>query len=256
MNRTTIEWVKNPTGEQGYTWNPITGCLNGCDYCYARRLANGRLKHLYLANTNLPCHDESKHEAHHADPFYPRFWDSRLFDIHVGFCKGIFVCDMSDLFGIGIPKNWTSVVLNEIAMSSHRNRYYLLTKQPYNMEQFSPFPNNCWVGISVCNAEMLWCALEVFNRIEAKVKYLSFEPLQRCVFSDSWELNKQRLAAAKIDWIIIGAQTHPLIAPPPEATAMLISTAKHLGIPVFLKNNMKQALNVGRVMQEIPYTPS
>ena len=50
MNRTTIEWVKNPDGTQGYTWNPITGCLNGCPYCYARKLANGRLKQRYLAN--------------------------------------------------------------------------------------------------------------------------------------------------------------------------------------------------------------
>ena len=31
MNKTPIEWVKNPDGSQGYTSNPITGCLNGCD---------------------------------------------------------------------------------------------------------------------------------------------------------------------------------------------------------------------------------
>ena len=35
MNKTKIEWVKNPDGTQGYTFNPITGCLNNCDYCYA-----------------------------------------------------------------------------------------------------------------------------------------------------------------------------------------------------------------------------
>ena len=22
------------------TWNPVTGCLHGCEYCYARRIAN------------------------------------------------------------------------------------------------------------------------------------------------------------------------------------------------------------------------
>ncbi|KKK91159.1 hypothetical protein LCGC14_2715740, partial [marine sediment metagenome] len=53
MNKTKIEWVKNPDGTQGYTWNPITGCLNGCDYCYARRLANTRLKERYLANPKV-----------------------------------------------------------------------------------------------------------------------------------------------------------------------------------------------------------
>lgn len=49
MNETNIEWVKNPDGSQGYTWNPITGCLNhdnglckgGGFPCYAYKLANG-----------------------------------------------------------------------------------------------------------------------------------------------------------------------------------------------------------------------
>lgn len=53
MNKTSIEWAKNPDGTQGYTWNPVTGCLNGCEYCYARKLANGRLKSRYLANSGI-----------------------------------------------------------------------------------------------------------------------------------------------------------------------------------------------------------
>lgn len=52
MNRTTIEWVRNPDGSPGFTLNPVTGCLRGCAYCYARKLANGRLKKRYLANGN------------------------------------------------------------------------------------------------------------------------------------------------------------------------------------------------------------
>ena len=31
MNRTKIDWAQ-------YSWNPITGCKRGCDYCYARRI--------------------------------------------------------------------------------------------------------------------------------------------------------------------------------------------------------------------------
>lgn len=33
MNKTKIEWAT-------YTWNPVTGCLHDCEYCYARRIAN------------------------------------------------------------------------------------------------------------------------------------------------------------------------------------------------------------------------
>lgn len=32
MNKTNIEWCDS-------TWNPVTGCRHGCEYCYARRIA-------------------------------------------------------------------------------------------------------------------------------------------------------------------------------------------------------------------------
>jgi len=33
MQKTKIEWVRNPDGTQGYTWNPLVGCKNDCEYC-------------------------------------------------------------------------------------------------------------------------------------------------------------------------------------------------------------------------------
>ena len=30
--KTNIDWCDA-------TWNPVTGCLHGCEYCYARRIA-------------------------------------------------------------------------------------------------------------------------------------------------------------------------------------------------------------------------
>ena len=32
MKKTKIEWCDS-------TWNPVTGCRHGCEYCYARRIA-------------------------------------------------------------------------------------------------------------------------------------------------------------------------------------------------------------------------
>ena len=32
MKKTKIEWCDS-------TWNPVTGCYHGCEYCYARRIA-------------------------------------------------------------------------------------------------------------------------------------------------------------------------------------------------------------------------
>lgn len=33
MNKTKIDQCDS-------TWNPVTGCLHGCEYCYARGIAN------------------------------------------------------------------------------------------------------------------------------------------------------------------------------------------------------------------------
>jgi len=110
MSRPNIEWVKNPDGSQGYTWNPLSGCLNhtpeglclgGLFPCYAYKLANGRLKQRYLANHNLPFPviGDDSYNAALLDPFYPRFWEDRLGDIPLKPVRGIFVCDMGEMFG-------------------------------------------------------------------------------------------------------------------------------------------------------------
>jgi len=31
-SKTKIDWCDS-------TWNPVTGCLHGCEYCYARKIA-------------------------------------------------------------------------------------------------------------------------------------------------------------------------------------------------------------------------
>jgi len=149
---TQIPWVKNPDGTQGFTWNPITGCLNGCEYCYARKLANTRLRERYLANGNIAGGFSlgygvlSERLAHKGNPFYPRFWEDRLDEMVTRNTnmflphhsrkparKGYFVCDMSDLFGIGVPDKWTERIMDTIWDNRGYDRFYLLTKQPQNL---------------------------------------------------------------------------------------------------------------------------
>ena len=265
MNKTSIEWVRNPGGGPGFTWNPITGCLNGCSYCYARKLANGRLKSRYLANRwyspfgraadlNLIDTPIGPNNSPGKDPFYPRFWKSRLYDpvhynragiIDYESTKGIFVCNMGELFGNWVPPQWQEKIFQIIDYCPN-DRFYLLTKQPQNLQKFSPFPDNCWVGVSVTNAEMLDLALLYLNNIEATIKYISFEPLLENpgVHADTF--------LRVVDWVIVGAQTKPTVCPQSEWVADIVVPAKQAGIPVFIKDNMKKCLGVGAVMQEMP----
>lgn len=235
MNRTTIEWVKNPDGTPGYSWNPITGCLNGCSYCYARKLANSRVQTSYLANSNLPCHDETDHQAHHANPFYPRLWENKLTadknnPISRKRTIGVFVCNMGDLFGIGVPDDWTRRVLEHIERSP-QHRFYLLTKQPQELAKWSPFPDNCWVGVSATNGKMLDDAGYYLEGVRAKVKYISFEPLLERIVP--------YFGKPGINWVIIGAQTKPTIQPDIEWVGEIVEAADKAGIPVFLKNSLR-----------------
>jgi protein gp37 len=267
MNRASSAtgWVRNPvmmspnldpkqasSYELGWTYNPITGCLNhvnglckgGGFPCYAYRLANGRLKQRYLANNYyvIPKLGEPQ-EIPKADPFYPRFWEERLGEPieqptpqNPAKRKGIFPCDMSDLFGLGIPEIWTEQVMTTIKLCP-QHRFYLLTKQPQNLIKFSPFPENCWVGVSCPDANALYYAIPWLDEIKASRKFISFEPLLASMWGDCLSL-----AAQIVHWLIIGAQTKPTKFPEISWVREIVNAADKAGIPVFLKDNLRPLL--------------
>jgi DNA repair photolyase len=77
------------------TWNPISGCLYNCDYCWARDLAITKLKNSkrYLKGFK-PSLNESEFKAK--------------------FRKGdlIFVSDMGDMLADFIPTQWIKRVFD------------------------------------------------------------------------------------------------------------------------------------------------
>jgi len=268
MNKTQIEWVKNPDGSQGYTWNPITGCLNhingmckgGGFPCYAYRLANTRLRERYLGNDNIANpmrtgrRDDIEEEAIEilSDPFYPRFWPKRILPLHIprradSPKKGIFVCDMGELFGDWIPRSWQEQVFNTIKANSDY-RFYLLTKQPQNLIKWSPSPDNCFVGVTATDYKMFSCALEYLKDIQAVVKYISIEPMLDRL---NLPLLDEVLINCGINWLIIGAQTRPTVYPKIEWVEEIESACNKAGIAVFEKDNLNPLLDYN-LRQEMP----
>ncbi|MBA7520405.1 hypothetical protein ES705_12501 [subsurface metagenome] len=293
MNKTLIPWVKNPDGSQGYTLNSKTGCLNhtpeglcfgGMFPCYAYKLANGRLRARYLANKNIvnpivnPDGGFPIGYSPYQDPFYPRFWPERLAEpCHLGKgqfglatrSRGIFLDDMSDWMGDYWPGEWTEQEL-QMMRDCPQHRIYTLTKQPQNLSKWSPFPDNCWVGVTVTSNTSLSGALERLRFVDAKVKYISFEPLLGEITGyDGCDL-AYLLEDSGIDCGIIGACTGSYIdmvhlsrqtrqeqdfdsikqlgnkwtlQPPIEWVEEIVRACDKAGTPVFLKDNLKPLLD-------------
>ncbi|NPA69846.1 MAG: DUF5131 family protein [Crenarchaeota archaeon] len=96
------------------TWNPVTGCVHFCIYCWARRLAITRLYKLF---------------PEYYDPeFKPRLIEKKLRE---RFRPGelVFITDVGDLFCSEVPDEWILKVL-EVARRNERTLFLLLTKNP------------------------------------------------------------------------------------------------------------------------------
>ena len=133
MNKTKIEWCDR-------TWNPVTGCLHECEYCYARRIAKrfGTLDRdeageglEFVLDTperfyelNEPVRDsEGKIEPYPAD-FYPTLHYYRMDEPQRKTKpQTIFVCSMADLFGDWVPDSWIEEVFAAcVKAPQHRYR--------------------------------------------------------------------------------------------------------------------------------------
>jgi len=204
MNRTKIEWTN-------YTWNPITGCLHGCPYCYAREIANRFDK----------------------GDFSPKFHPDRLENGPTLVKKPsmVFVCSMSDIGGDFIQPEWIDLILSTVDKCP-QHIFQFLTKRPDNLQKwFKTYRKNVWLGTTIERSEQLW-RLEAIKRIKTTpVKFISFEPLQGPIESD----------LSGIEWIIIGAQTGK-VARLPEIkwVTSLITQARKAGVSIFMKNSLEE----------------
>lgn len=122
---------------------------------------------------------------------------------------------------------WIEKIL-DVVRQCPQHRFYFLTKRPDLLEDYD-FPDNAWIGVTV-NVESEEWRIEELRKINAKMKYISFEPLEECMLPE----------LEGIDWIIIGSRTgrHPE-QPKRKWVTKLIIKAKHLGIAIFMKPNLE-----------------
>lgn len=212
-----IEWAD-------WSWNPVTGCLHGCPYCYARDIAFD----IYPAEVG----------------FGSTIWPDRLTApanqkppaSQEAAAKNIFTCSMADLFGRWVPDEWIEKVLSTAADNAQWN-FLFLTKFPKRMAEFD-IPANAWMGTTVDVQARVANAERAFEKVKAPIRWLSIEPMiEPLRFSN----------LALFDWIVIGGASSsksidgspstPAWNPPIEWLIDLHQQARAAGCKIYYKTN-------------------
>ena len=219
--------MSNPIGWCDLTLNPISGCLNGCEYCYARKMAY-RLKGRYGYPKD--------------EPFRPTFHPEVIQKIEnlKGTGKRIFLDSMSDWFGPEVEPEWIKQSIEAVA-GKPEHTFLVLTKRPDNMEVLYytdiEVPSNTWFGVSVTCQEDVWRIDELVHNSPLPKDsnlFISFEPLHGPITAN----------LEGIKWVIIGAESGNRagkVIPGNEWAYRIVENARNLEIPVFVKDNFAKA---------------
>lgn len=183
-----IEWTEQ-------TWNPTVGCTKvsaGCKHCYAEVMAK-RLQAMGL-------------DAYR-NGFRLKLLPDRLEEpLNRKKPTIYFVNSMSDLFHERIPSEFIDSVMRIIEQTP-RHRYQILTKRHARLGEYfadRAVPGNVWLGVSVENRRHGVPRIQVLQRIPAKIRFLSCEPLLESL---------GRLELAGIHWVIVGGESGPKARP-------------------------------------------
>lgn len=219
----SVDWAN-------WTWNPITGCLHGCKFCYAREIANSERMKDYYPNKFEPTFHEYRLSAPR-NTLVPKSGDERD--------GRVFVCSMADLFGKWVPDEWIEKVFAS-CLEAPEWEYMFLTKWPNRYSQMPLLPK-AWYGASVVQQSDVARVESAMAAFETPcVKWVSMEPMLTPVqFNDlSW-----------CDLMVIGAQTSttqpegyvPAFSPEFDWIVDVVNQCRKWDVPYYLKENLLTA---------------
>lgn len=257
---TKIDWADA-------TWNPVTGCLHGCEYCYARRIAERfGSKQMPIISTNYPvlhkpvrCTDTyaymrdmgistGKIQPYPFD-FLPTFHRYKL-DEPQRWKKprNIFVCSMADLFGDWVPLEWIQQVF-EACEAAPQHRYLFLTKNPKRYRELKlngKLPKQHWYGTSVTRKDDRDFFAPGYNT------FVSIEPILESFSNEKHAAYRQMVQP----WVILGAETgnrKNKIVPKKEWITELVDYYSKFGYTKFFMKDSLRGLTGADFRQEFPW---
>ncbi len=260
MNKTAIEWCD-------MTFNPVTGCRHGCEYCYARRITErfggydgyGSEEDMervesgkyvldtapYIKRKNGVC------KASFPFGFEPTLHRYRLEEPqHQKKPQNIFVGSMADLFGDWVPDSWIEAVFAACAKAP-QHRYMFLTKNPGRYLTLAkagklPMQDNMWYGSTVTGPNTPYFVADGCNT------FLSIEPLLE-PFGQKAE-GFSRLGEPR--WIILGAMTGPGSdehQPEKSWVDEITSPANAAEAAIFMKDSLIPVMGKENMRREFPW---
>lgn len=254
MDNTRIDWAD-------MTWNPVTGCRNGCRYCYAARTA--RRFAGYIADKEGAAFNPQGGPTVLEEPLKTRTAEGKVVNAPYPFGfhptlhryrldqparkkrpRNIFVCSMADLFGAWVPTKWIMEVL-EACLAAPQHNYLFLTKNSQRYVQLDemallPRVDNFWYGTTTTEAEQPYFISEYHKT------FTSVEPMTGPLYPEA--------GGILVDWVIMGAETgyrKEKAVPKREWVEDLLSACREEGVPLFMKGNLADVWGED-LIQELP----
>ncbi|MFA6848742.1 MAG: DUF5131 family protein [Selenomonadaceae bacterium] len=268
MNKTKIDWCDS-------TWNPVTGCLHGCEYCYARKIAarfGGASETHHNETVGSQCQWETEETGKVHDliepiydvdrgqkapyPYYfdPTFHRYRLDDYANKQGKNIFVCSMADLFGEWVPDEWIDEIIARCKGTKQHN-YLFLTKNPHRYMRIIKYSfqsyKSLWFGASATNYPELYTNASILacHHLDSKSNtFISIEPILKEIDPIPYQYVRH------IQWVIIGAETgnrKDKVIPKRKWIQTLVDCFKAAEVPVFMKESLREIMG-DEFIQEYP----
>ena len=279
FHKSKIDWCT-------HTWNPVTGCLHGCEYCYARKIVkrfggNDKLSTFRAFQCNWRRADGNKglfyDEASREKPMLfvidkPLFLPSRRqifenkkapypFDFNPTFHRyrldepsrwtkprTIFVCSMADLFGSWVPDSWIEEVF-AACEKAPQHRYLFLTKNPQRYRELER-------ALKLPKRDNMWYGSTLDNmnaqRYPGRPLYNTFVSIEPLL--EYMDVGLGSFGADK--WAIIGAETgnrEGKVTPKKEWVDKICEAADLTHMAVFMKDSLIPIVGEGNMRREFPW---